>query len=382
MREAFAVIPRPSRGRRVARCFAGIALLAAIVLAGCEAAPPAPAELTADDLWRQAEQALADGQADAAAELFGRSLALDDTVLRRRDAAMELAAAGCFVHAQSLLFERNEPDLLALFVALHQYQVAPPAGYEDDPYVIWPMAEAIRLQADAAAAPAEWAEVSPLRLSAAYLEQMHATWQCWHYLRWLEMPPDERPSEPRTMVLWALDGLWAADLAADRCIVQDDAGEAGPRTLLHLGGWPLEAEGPSRDAAAQVGRAVAQAVTMHWAVWAGPDMLAHLQVAGALNDEGFDVAAVSDKAVYEALLTTVADASWQPARATPSDDAEREDILRLAERLGRLEQLRSDGDALVVAEAAENTDYVPSRHWLSDLAGYVRRGRAAMAGRR
>jgi len=349
---------------------AGLVLLAAVI--GCRRIDPPAPPLTGEELWRQAVCALADGQSGGAAELFRRSLDADDDVDRRRDAVVRLFAAGEAEAARALLAGRSAPSLVAAMGALDLYDQSPPPGREADPYVVGAMADALAFLSRPAAAAEP---IDPVLVTAGDLRHLMRLWQMW--LRLAELDAGGAPQPPsRVMALWAAASIDVDALADRGFIVHRPAGDQGGGWLFHLGSWPLASA--AMEDVVNPGPAQSGPVALYFGVW-GPSGAFTLSLRGRLTDQGLVVGECSRRPLFNALLASLTDRDLAAGHVTSRDEAEREAIGRLAERLGKAGALVSDGHRLLVSADVDQTDYAPHTSWLADLAGYVRYGQPVLA---
>ena len=117
----------------------------AVLTTGCRRLPHKAAQLTGEEFFQQGRSALKQGDLALAADLFAKSLALDDDWQLRQTAAMELLGAGRADLATGLLAGRSELHLRSLSAAIAIAAKFPPPGHEDNPYVAAPMADALTI---------------------------------------------------------------------------------------------------------------------------------------------------------------------------------------------------------------------------------------------
>ncbi len=344
--------------------------------AGCrrlESDPPSP---TPRELWRRAERALAAGEVVPAAEMFGQSLAGEWAAGRCRDVAVRIAAAGRPDLAAAFVADRPEPELAALARAIAIFRQSPPAGYDAEPGVVGVMAEALL----AGTPPAQWLPVaSPTRLTVADLAAVGHHWQKWlEYRRLFGAAEGPGPPAARVMVVWRLPTGGGPTARRSDCIVHPADLSAESPALVHLGSWRLGDEDLAYDAVALAGGATGPAELV-FAAWRDRNSLGSLAVRGAMGPDGLTVQAASDPKLLAALRAPLTDRTLHTGRVVPRNADEAKAILHLAERLGLGYCVTRDGSALVAASPDGDTPpAVSSGQWLTDLAVYVRYGRAAL----
>ena len=354
-----------------ARTILGTALLIVLAVGGCRRVErPAPVE-TGEALFAQASSALADGRIEDAAALFARSLATADDVRRRRDASVRLFAAGAADAALELLAGRREPLLAATREAMILYAAAPPPGWEDNPYVVGAMSDALAA-AGRLSGPVQ--PLAPTRLGEAALREVIRDWHAW--ARLVAASANEGGSS-RAMLVWTLDRADEVAAGERRLIVHPPTDADGAGWLVHLGSWPAGGGGPV-DELATLPTGPDGPVALVLATWDdGPPLTVVLfgeRAAGELVVTG-----CSHPALLAALVATMADPDLAAgSRIRLRDDGERQALLTLVAQLDADEAVTVEGPwATWTAPRADQTDFAVDDRPLADLVGYIRYGLAA-----
>ncbi len=359
-------------GRRVGL---GLAVALAVALAGCEEPPPPtpPAE-PAPALWEQARDALDAGEFERAAGLFAQALeAREPGSPGRSDAALALALAGRVDLAQGLLVDgaRGEADPQALAAALEIFRHQPPPGQADNPLVVPAMAEAIRAFRQTTGPPQPQ---SPVKFTGADLAELLRHWQAWHRLAALEAERAPGAGPARAIALWAFLPDEAALVSGDLLLVHP-AGR-GLWDLAHLGSWPLSETGSASDVARLADASGQRGAVLVMQVSHGEVLVSTMRLHGQLTGDSFVVNATTEPALYGALLATLADGALREGEVALPVRAQREALLDLAGRLGRLDRLAVEGGQIRLAGEWGGTDYADTGQWLTELGSYVLHGRA------
>lgn len=348
-----------------------VSLILAAVLAGpsCRREATQAQAPTAAELWELAEEALAAGDADQAANLFDQSLALEEDSPKRRSAAIGLLGAARLDLAEALVAGRADPHLAALARAIAAYQAEPPADRGENPYVIVAMADALLVRAAAPpAAPLE----RPLLLTRADLALAAHYWQAWLWCRQAEAGGD---LEGRWMALWRLDHSPAAPAAGS--VVQADPDRPRPAVLVHQGSSPLGLEGTDDELLVPGAGESPAPATLHLAAWASGQPATVLMLEGRWTDEALEVNAASDAGALQMVTDALADPDLSAAGATMlGTPEEAQAVALLAERCGYGARLARQGQMLSPAGAdPESVDDGGPTQWLRDLVSYVRHAR-------
>lgn len=382
-----------------------LSLCVCAVCAGCRRVETPPAPREAAELRADAAVALEQGRAEDAAELLARAILADDNAERGIEAALMLAEAGRLDLARSFVAEGDEPPVAALREALQYLEGVPGRPENPGPVIVMPFADGFRALA---AAPMVLEELErPLRFDADSLALLTRTWQAWTRLDALRVEPtgaqtlpavdgrrsllsgSAEPAEPavvengkgllrrdpsRVLLGWLLPAPpgWAPALFICQPMGRGD----NAFVLAHMGSWPLSGANVPAELLAladgKVGRPN-ESVGVLMAAWRADTDLARLLLAGYRDEEGFVAEAVGDPGRFVHMLAAMTDPDFADDAIRCRSAAERDEMLALAERLGRSEELQTSDLTLRITPAAEtSTDFEVDTRWLADLAGYVR----------